>query len=62
MIDEYKKEFLEIEHPHELEDFKRKYPNYKTDIDMRRHFSNILKEHNLLETSENHSDPRKIKK
>jgi len=58
MIDEYKKEFLEMKHPEELEKFKKKYPNFETDIEMRRHFVNILRKHNLLETSENHSDPR----
>lgn len=58
MINKYKKEFLKIEHPSEFEEFKKKYPNFESDAEMRRHFVNMLRSNNLIETSENHSDPR----
>ncbi|HHT50787.1 MAG TPA: hypothetical protein GXZ78_04850 [Eubacteriaceae bacterium] len=58
MFDKYKKEFLMIKHPREINDFRKKYPGFKDDKEMRIHFANICKKHMKLDTVDDHSDPR----
>ncbi|MFA7412772.1 MAG: hypothetical protein WCZ27_11075 [Tissierellaceae bacterium] len=58
MFDKYKKEFMEIESLEEFEDFKKKYPNFDSDEEMRKHFMDLVNKFMELDTPENHSDPR----
>ena len=58
MGDDPKKEFLEMQDLKEFEAFKKRYPDFKDDEEIRGHFLSLLKKHDMLETSEDHSDPR----
>jgi hypothetical protein len=59
MFDEYKKEFLKMKHPSEINEFNKKYKNYKSDKEMWAHFISLLEKHGMNDSFKNHSDPRK---